>query len=61
MPPLLKQVLLPLNVDNLATIIVTASFADAVGQMVCAAIGAGNNTGRLELPVRVTSFVSSRL
>jgi len=60
-PPLLKLISLPLYVKNLASIIVTAGFTYAVGQMIRTAVGARNNTGRFEFPMRAASLVSSCL
>ena len=60
MPPLFTLKIL-LYVENLASVVVTAGFAYAVGHVVSAAVRARNDTGRFELPDAAASLVSSGL
>ena len=61
MPPLLKLISLLLNVEYLASVIETAGLANAVGQMIRAAVGARDNTGHVKFPNGTAPFISSCL
>ena len=55
------RLLLFLDLEHLTTVVHAASLAGTVGQMVSAAVGAGNDAGGLELPNVGTSLIASCL
>ncbi len=59
LPPSPKFTSFCVNVDDLTPIVHAASLAGTVGQMICAAVGALNYAGSLELPNGRTSLIAS--
>ena len=55
------RVLLSLNVQNLTTVVGTASLASSVGHYGLTALGANRNAGSGQLPVGATALIAAGL
>ena len=60
-PPVFPLLLLFLNLEHLTAVVHAASLAGTMGQVISAAVGAGDDTGGLELPNVGTSLIASCL